>query len=606
MPVQVIEESKINAKSSKQPTFFFGFQIELAGLAFHLSWLFLFLYAQPSAGCKSEVVEKIGGFSSLYLFSSIALVATLLAFVIAGRHAEAVLRKRIVVYTAMALTCAGTSVYYLAALAFPDLLGNISPSAGALTGVGSAILAVRWVWGFENISSATIMASAPSILAVTALCCVTIPHLPAPCTAFSVSMLPLLSGFFALQLTQDNGASSKKSLHHSAERGAAKNNTAPSASQKRSLRKTSTSYLFYLLLCGGIALLGLTLGITRQSVVPLFSFDAVTVFLGSAAGAIFVGSAFVIQRTPGASLSANLMGPAIVIASFLVVLASTQPDRLAENLEALGHICLEMLFFAVLVIAARRFSMYAVTVFAAGRVTYALSNMIAVRLTALYAASATVNAIVQLTSFALLVGIEVIMVAAVAVVVLPKKRPSHVAIREASYDITSEATTSESILSATEAPNSAITSPASHTSAVPEGVAAAYLQNPNEQSPEKTDAQRSNPEGGRTTNSLLENQDEEPKAPMQLTDQLSGASSESIGKIPFQQRVITFARTYQLTSREKEVTKHLLMGHSYSRIMQELCIAEGTVNCHARNIYAKAGVHSRQELMELFETDFSK
>ncbi len=48
------------------------------------------------------------------------------------------------------------------------------------------------------------------------------------------------------------------------------------------------------------------------------------------------------------------------------------------------------------------------------------------------------------------------------------------------------------------------------------------------------------------------------------------------------------------------------MGHSYARIMQELCIAEGTVNYHARNIYSKTGVHGRQELVELFETNDSR
>ncbi len=67
-----------------------------------------------------------------------------------------------------------------------------------------------------------------------------------------------------------------------------------------------------------------------------------------------------------------------------------------------------------------------------------------------------------------------------------------------------------------------------------------------------------------------------------------------------------FSREYGLTAREAEVAKQLLMGHSYARIMQELCIAEGTVNYHARNIYSKAGVHGRQELVELFETNDSR
>ena len=141
-------------------------------------------------------------------------------------------------------------------------------------------------------------------------------------------------------------------------------------------------------------------------------------------------------------------------------------------------------------------------------------------LTGLYTAGATTNAVVQLSSFALLMGIEVIMVAAVVVVVLPQKR------------------------TATNSP--------------------------------------------------------ERKAP---DEEREASKADATARVPFQQRAAEFAQRYQLTAREEEVAKQMLMGHSYSRIMQELCIAEGTVNYHARNIYAKAGVHSKQELVELFESE---
>ena len=45
----------------------------------------------------------------------------------------------------------------------------------------------------------------------------------------------------------------------------------------------------------------------------------------------------------------------------------------------------------------------------------------------------------------------------------------------------------------------------------------------------------------------------------------------------------------------------LARGYTSSRIQKELYIAAGTVNYHSRNIYAKLGVHSKQELIELFE-----
>lgn len=43
----------------------------------------------------------------------------------------------------------------------------------------------------------------------------------------------------------------------------------------------------------------------------------------------------------------------------------------------------------------------------------------------------------------------------------------------------------------------------------------------------------------------------------------------------------------------------LARGYSSARIQSELFIAAGTVNYHTRNIYAKLGVHSKQEVIDL-------
>lgn len=524
--------------TSRKPAFFFGLQMELAGLAFHLSWLFLFLYSQAPAGSQGSRVTVENGFSPLYLFSSVALIITLLAFVGFRKKLGRLLQGRPLTIFGIIATCAGTGLYYCGALLLPESLVALAPMSGLFTGVGSGIIAMRWAWDFGGVPSATIMASAPSILAVTVAASVTAPHLPAGLTALVVTLLPLASGLFALNVTrtaseapESPGAAGTLAGSNIAEsfRGAV--SAEPSASSRGALSASCPApgtltasrpinpALFYGLLCAGIALLGITLGITGQTGTSLFSLNSVTIFLGSAAGAIFIGSGLAIHRNPSASFSANLVVPVIIIGCFLVILASTQPGQLTQNLEAVGNLCLEMLFFAVLVVAARRFRMSAISVFAAGRVTYALSNMLGSKLSETFSAGASADSVVQLSSFALLMGIEVIMVAAVVLVVLPRKQ---------------EAESSEINPASTE---TAIDKDASHA------------------------------------------------------------------RTPFQQRAADFAQRYRLTAREAEVAKQLLMGHSYSRVMQELCIAEGTVNYHARNIYAKAGVHSRQELLELFESE---
>ena len=56
-----------------------------------------------------------------------------------------------------------------------------------------------------------------------------------------------------------------------------------------------------------------------------------------------------------------------------------------------------------------------------------------------------------------------------------------------------------------------------------------------------------------------------------------------------------------LTDREREVLGFLLAGRSSRRIQEELFISESTANTHIRHIYQKLEVHSRQELLDLFE-----
>lgn len=56
---------------------------------------------------------------------------------------------------------------------------------------------------------------------------------------------------------------------------------------------------------------------------------------------------------------------------------------------------------------------------------------------------------------------------------------------------------------------------------------------------------------------------------------------------------------FGLTGREAEVLGYLCRGFSQVYIARELYISENTVRTHAKHIYAKTGVHSREELLEL-------
>lgn len=63
----------------------------------------------------------------------------------------------------------------------------------------------------------------------------------------------------------------------------------------------------------------------------------------------------------------------------------------------------------------------------------------------------------------------------------------------------------------------------------------------------------------------------------------------------------TIVQKYGLSKREAEVLPLALRGRTSERIASELYIAKSTADTHLRRIYSKAGVHGRQELIDLGE-----
>ena len=56
-----------------------------------------------------------------------------------------------------------------------------------------------------------------------------------------------------------------------------------------------------------------------------------------------------------------------------------------------------------------------------------------------------------------------------------------------------------------------------------------------------------------------------------------------------------------LTAREIDVALLIARGRSKTFIANELFISENTVRTHSKNVYAKLDIHSREELISLFE-----
>ncbi len=68
-------------------------------------------------------------------------------------------------------------------------------------------------------------------------------------------------------------------------------------------------------------------------------------------------------------------------------------------------------------------------------------------------------------------------------------------------------------------------------------------------------------------------------------------------------RVEAYASARGLTPREAQVMARLARGHTAAAIADELGMAENTAWAHIKRIYAKLGVHGKQELIELVERE---
>lgn len=62
------------------------------------------------------------------------------------------------------------------------------------------------------------------------------------------------------------------------------------------------------------------------------------------------------------------------------------------------------------------------------------------------------------------------------------------------------------------------------------------------------------------------------------------------------------SQRHGLSTRESEVLAYLAKGRSQPYIREELLLSKNTIATHVKHIYQKLGVHSRQELLDLFET----
>lgn len=86
-----------------------------------------------------------------------------------------------------------------------------------------------------------------------------------------------------------------------------------------------------------------------------------------------------------------------------------------------------------------------------------------------------------------------------------------------------------------------------------------------------------------------------------LAETLSLIPQPKRRRAPFRERLQLVAGRYGLTDREMEIMGLFAKGRDSAFIQEELSLSKSTVSTHRQHIYAKLGIHSQQELLDLLE-----
>ena len=522
-----------------------GIKADLLGFVCHLSWMFLFLYVNNPGRAAEPLPGE--GVSPLYLSSTIALAATLTLFALKPEAAIGKARSRAARLGAPALASAGTLLYFAAiAYAGAEQLVPASLCAGVATGIGSGMLAARWASVFGKAGIDGVLATTPAILASTIAVCVALPCLPSGVVTAVVTVLPVLSGIFASR-SEIAGESAAGSA------AAAYDDTRFATKLGRNHAAT------YLAIAAFAAALGLILGFLNSSPDDALFAEYTGIFFISATMAVFAACAWHIARTYPEAVTLGAVTPAAVIVLMLVLLSQVDQGGFFSHFIPVGSTCLEMLFLCTMVVAALRFRLPVARVFSLGRIVYALLYIGGITVSQYVLSPQTSTATVQAASFILFVGVELLILA--ALVVLAPSR----ALEEATVE------------------------PQPMQTAACEGGSVEDGARDEDACADPVDEPHGEKDGCTAEN--------------QAGAAGDGREAHEGKGTRFRARVERFAEEYGLSAREAEVAEQLLMGRGYARIQKELHIAEGTVNYHTRNIYTKCGVHSKKDLISLFDNE---
>lgn len=524
------------------------------GWAFLLAWVFCVFYTNAAGGIAESVEPYVGSLAKTLYYAVLPLgasVATLIAIVIAEPRFGAPTSHRSLVAAAPLLTAASTPFMFL--VPSDPLAGALIFGAGSIaTGIGSALLWVMWGEYYAVIPREKSELLAPASAVSAALLVLLVSAMDGWVAIAVAAAFPLLSGL-CLNLVWTREAAQAE------ERLVQASHLAPNAPGRRPLAG---------------------LGRTGLGILAVFA-------IVSVAGMIYPG------RIEGSFLQAILVFSALMMA-LVAVMATSGPRRISLFFLYRWMCPTLVVGFAALILFGSGGGIIAVAASLGGRFTFCLVAQIYF---ANYAAAGRATP-AQASSLGWLfvhtgdlAGVILWTIAEPAVAAMPAgitwvSALCIVALVIVTMLVMGETSTflrtpesgplSTSCQAAKDESAGAGTAPraAAHSSVATPAIAHSADLAGTAHSDDPADAAQ-----GIAGAAELE--------PLPAQTQSSDA------------RIGALALEHSLTPREAEVFALLAQGRSIPYIRDELIISRETAATHAKHIYAKLGVHSRQELIDL-------
>ena len=562
--------------SSKAPYDESGpFNFRLAGLAVQLSWLYLLLY---SGGWNPALsfTRAAGSTDTLYLLSTAALCIVLLVGIWRIKPFMQFSRSWPMRVAAPALAMLGTLSYCLIGGENPGL----AVAGGVFTGVGSAFLWARWAGVFGNVRPREVIGVCPLVVAVAVLVCFTVGYLDPLLQAALVVLLPGASGAWLVlaEGEPDVGAADSPRVQRSARR-------------------------HYAPLVAFASFLGFATGL-----LPAFSFgDAFAsydlIFYSGVAVFCLIFVAAAIFADDRRNFALLFLAPTVVMLCVLVPFshfASSNP--VVAIMGPLGSIAFELFLLIGSVLFARMTDHSPARAYLITRFSMSVFDVLGL---------ACGNAIMGQTA-----SNTAMQIAAVVMFLITEV---FIAVLAFAYFSNRKGVLGNSPLQHAPSNAATLSQLASPAEATPAGAA------PAEASPSETSPASANAAACSSSVSPFPSTSTSPSAPSLVTEldgyscheptgapksapdsasvaELEAYSCQSQATIPsLAQRCQQLGQQHGLSARELDVLELVAQGRSYARIREDLSISQGTVNYHMSNLYAKLGVHSRQEVIDLVQ-----